>query len=104
MADGERKTEGEVIEKPRPRTKQPTLFNVILHNDDYTTMQFVLEVLESIFHKSPAEAFRVMMHVHTRGKGLCGAYPHEVAETKVGQVHDRARSQGFPLRASMEEA
>jgi ATP-dependent Clp protease adaptor protein ClpS len=104
MADVDRKTGDEVLEKTRPRTKQPTHFNVILHNDDYTTMQFVVEVLESIFHKSPAEAFRVMMHVHTRGKGLCGAYPHEVAETKVGLVHDHARAQGFPLRASMEEA
>ena len=104
MADADRKTGGEVLEKTRPRAKQPTLFNVLLHNDDYTTMQFVVDVLETVFHKSPAEAFRVMMHVHTRGKGLCGAYPYEVAETKVSQVHDRARSQGFPLLASMEEA
>jgi ATP-dependent Clp protease adaptor protein ClpS len=104
MADADRKTGGEVLEKTRPRTRQPTLFNVLLHNDDYTTMQFVVDVLETIFHKSPAEAFRVMMHVHTRGKGLCGAYPYEVAETKVSQVHDHARAQGFPLRASMEEA
>jgi ATP-dependent Clp protease adaptor protein ClpS len=76
---------------------------VILHNDDYTTMQFVVEVLESIFHKSPAEAHRIMMHVHTRGHGVCGAYTHDVAQTKVAQVHDRAREQGFPLRASVEE-
>lgn len=104
MADSERQTGGEVQEKSRPKTRQPTLYSVILHNDDYTTMQFVLQVLESVFHKSPAEAFRIMMHVHTRGSGLCGAYPYEVAETKVSMVHAEAQAQGFPLRASMEEA
>jgi ATP-dependent Clp protease adaptor protein ClpS len=95
---------GEVSEQARSKTRKPQLYSVILHNDDYTTMQFVMEVLESIFHKSPAEAYRIMMHVHTRGHGVCGAYSFEVAETKVGLVHDHARDQGFPLRASMEEA
>jgi ATP-dependent Clp protease adaptor protein ClpS len=104
MADTERRTGGEVKEKSKPQTRQPPLFRVLLHNDDYTTMQFVVEVLEGIFLKSPAEAHRIMMHVHTRGHGVCGAYPHEVAETKVALVHDRARTEGFPLRASMEEA
>lgn len=104
MADEQRQSGGEVQEKPKPRTKKPQLFRVILHNDDYTTMQFVIEVLESIFHKSPAEAYRIMMHVHTRGQGVCGAYSHEVAETKVAMVHDAARENGFPLRASMEAA
>ena len=104
VAGEERKTDGEVLEKTRPTTKRPQLFKVVLHNDDYTTMEFVIEVLEKIFKKSPAEAFRIMMHVHTRGHGMCGAYPYEVAETKVGLVHDRAREQGYPLRASMEEA
>jgi ATP-dependent Clp protease adaptor protein ClpS len=104
MADVERQTGGEVKEKVRPKAKKPELFQVILHNDDYTTMQFVIEVLEEVFSKSPAEAFRIMMHVHTRGHGICGSYPHEVAETKVSLVHDRARGAGFPLRASMEEA
>jgi len=103
MAEEERKPGGEVLERARPKTKKPQLFKVLLHNDDYTTMQFVVEVLESIFNKSPAEAYRIMMNVHTRGLGVCGAYSHEVAETKVGLVHDRAREQGFPLRASLEE-
>jgi ATP-dependent Clp protease adaptor protein ClpS len=94
----------EVLEKTRPRTKKPELYKVVLHNDDYTTMQFVIEVLEAIFHKSPAEAYRVMMAVHIRGHGVCGAYPFEVAETKVSLVHERARESGFPLRASLEEA
>ncbi len=97
------KTDGQVLEKTRTRTKRPALFRVILHNDDYTTMQFVIEVLEGIFNKSPAEAHRIMMLVHTQGHGVCGAYPYDVAETKVVLVHDSARAQGFPLRASMEE-
>ena len=104
MAETERRPGGEVQEKSRPKTQPPRLYRVILHNDDYTTMQFVVEVLESVFLKSPAEAHRIMMHVHTRGHGVCGAYPHEVAETKVSLVHERARTEGFPLRASMEEA
>jgi ATP-dependent Clp protease adaptor protein ClpS len=104
MADADRKTGGQVLERTKPKVKKPELFKVLLHNDDYTTMQFVIEVLEEIFTKSPAEAFRIMMHVHTRGHGVCGSYPYEVAETKVQMVHDRANAQGFPLKASMEEA
>jgi ATP-dependent Clp protease adaptor protein ClpS len=104
MAGEDQRTDGEVLEKTRRKTRRPQLYRVILHNDDYTTMEFVMEVLESIFHKSPAEAFRIMMLVHTRGHGVCGAYPHEVAETKVVLVHDRAKESGYPLRASMEEA
>jgi ATP-dependent Clp protease adaptor protein ClpS len=103
VAGDDHKTDGEVLEKTKPRTKKPQLFRVLLHNDDYTTMEFVIEVLESVFLKSPAEAFRIMMQVHTKGHGVCGAFPHEVAETKVGLVHERAREQGFPLRASLEE-
>ena len=104
MSSDDQQTGGQVIEKPSHKTRRPQLFRVLLHNDDYTTMQFVIEVLESVFQKSPAEAFRIMMQVHTRGHGVCGTYPYEIAETKVGLVHDRAREQGFPLRASMEEA
>jgi ATP-dependent Clp protease adaptor protein ClpS len=104
MADERTRTGGEVLERTRSRTQEPEQFRVILHNDDYTTMQFVIEVLEGIFHKSPAEAQRIMLLVHTRGQGVCGAYSFEVAETKVSQVHDQARENGFPLRASMEEA
>ncbi len=104
VADDKPNTGGEVLEKTRTRTKQPPSYRVILHNDDYTTMQFVVEILESVFQKSPAEAYRIMLKVHMEGLGVCGTYPHEVAETKVALVHDRAREQGFPLRASMEEA
>jgi ATP-dependent Clp protease adaptor protein ClpS len=102
MADVERQTGGEVLERTRQETKKPDMFKVLLINDDYTTMEFVVEVLESIFHKQPAEAYRIMMMVHTQGKGLCGVYPHEVAETKVTTVIDRARQSGFPLLAAME--
>jgi ATP-dependent Clp protease adaptor protein ClpS len=104
VAEGERQTGGEVVERTRQKTKEPDVFQVVLLNDDYTTMEFVVEVLESIFNKPPAEAFRIMMHVHTQGKGMCGVYPFEIAETKVETVHDRARANGFPLRATMEKA
>lgn len=102
MSGTDRQTEGELLERTRQETKKPELFKVFLLNDDYTTMDFVVDVLESIFHKQPAEAFRIMMMVHTQGKGLCGMYPHEVAETKVDTVVERAREHGFPLRAAME--
>lgn len=102
MADTNRQTGGEVLERTRQQTKKPELFKVLLLNDDYTTMEFVIEILEGVFHKQPAEAFRIMMLVHTQGKGLAGVYPFEVAETKVETVVQRAREHGFPLRAAME--
>jgi ATP-dependent Clp protease adaptor protein ClpS len=102
MAGADQRTDGEVLERTNQETKKPELYKVVLLNDDYTTMEFVVQVLETIFHKQPAEAFRIMMMVHTQGKGLCGVYPHEVAETKVQAVLDAAREHGFPLRAAME--
>ncbi len=102
MADADRRTGDQVLERTRQETKKPELFKVFLLNDDYTTMDFVVEILEDVFHKQPAEAFRVMMQVHTQGKGLCGVYPFEVAETKTATVVDRAREHGFPLRAALE--
>jgi ATP-dependent Clp protease adaptor protein ClpS len=104
MAGGERKSGGEVKERPQAKTRKPQLFHVILYNDDYTTMEFVVHVLEEVFQKGPAEAFRIMVDVHQRGRGVCGAYTHEIAETKVATVHEMARSEGFPLRAGVEEA
>jgi ATP-dependent Clp protease adaptor protein ClpS len=98
----ERQTGGEVLERTREQLKKPELFKVLLLNDDYTTMDFVVEILESVFNKGPAEAYRIMLMVHTQGKGLCGLYPFEVAETKVATVMERARANGFPLRAAME--
>jgi ATP-dependent Clp protease adaptor protein ClpS len=102
MAGAERQTGGEVLERTRQETKKPELFRVLLLNDDYTTMDFVIEILESVFHKNPADAYRIMMAVHTQGQGLCGVYTFEVAETKVATVVDLARGNGFPLRATME--
>ena len=95
---------GLVVEEARPEVARPPLYQVILLNDDFTPMDFVVVVLETFFNLDRERATQVMLHVHTRGKGLCGAYPYEVAETKVALVHDHARAQGFPLRASMEEA
>ncbi len=102
MAETERQTGGEVLERTRQATKKPELFKVLLLNDDYTTMEFVVDILENVFNKAPAEAYRIMMAVHTQGQGLCGVYPFDVAETKVATVADLARGSGFPLRASME--
>jgi len=103
MTDTSQKTGDLVLERTEKQTKEPARFKVLLINDDYTTMDFVVEVLETVFHRTPAEAFRIMMQVHTQGKGLCGVYTFEVAETKVEAVHDLAQQNGFPLRASLEE-
>jgi ATP-dependent Clp protease adaptor protein ClpS len=102
MVDKPSQPGGEVLERTRPEVVDPTLYRVVLHNDDYSTMEFVIEVLETVFHKQPAEAYRIMLQVHTQQRGLCGVYPHEVAETKTATVHEMAKAQGFPLRASME--
>ena len=75
MSDTDRRRESDVLEDTRQKTKEPPLYRVILHNDDYTTMEFVVQVLETVFLKSPAEAFRIMMQVHIEGQGLCGLYP-----------------------------
>jgi ATP-dependent Clp protease adaptor protein ClpS len=102
------KTGGEVLDrpkpKPQPKTKRPELFKVVLLNDDYTTMEFVVHVLESVFNKPGPEAYRIMMQVHIQGKGVCGTYTYEIAETKVDTVHALAQENGFPLRATIEEA
>ena len=83
--------------------KEPRKFRVLLHNDDYTTMDFVIMILMNVFHKNKAEATRIMLSVHEKGVGECGVFPAEVAETKVELVHSLARKEGFPLRSSMEE-
>ncbi|HJN46767.1 MAG: ATP-dependent Clp protease adapter ClpS [Acidobacteria bacterium] len=92
-----------ILEETRPKTQKPTLYRVILLNDDYTTMEFVVQILETVFHKTPSAAHQIMMQVHTLGHGVCGAYSYEVAETKVATVQDLARRDGFPLQATLEE-
>lgn len=99
----DRQLGGEVLERPEDRTVTPRMYRVLLLNDDYTTMDFVVAILEEIFQKAPAEAFRLMMLVHTQGKAVCGAYPYEIAETKVAMVRERAETEGFPLQATIEE-
>ena len=93
-----------VKERVQEKKQDPTLYKVILLNDDYTTMEFVVHVLESVFNKPEPDAYRIMMQVHLEGRGVCGAYTYEIAETKVESVHELARDNGFPLRASLEEA
>jgi ATP-dependent Clp protease adaptor protein ClpS len=104
MAQETPKTGGEVLEKPKPKTKRPELFKVVLLNDDYTTMEFVVHVLETVFNKPSPEAYRIMMQVHVKGRGICGTYTYEIAETKVSAVHAMAQEEGFPLRATIEES
>ena len=84
--------------------KAPRMFRVIIHNDHYTTMEFVVEVLVSIFHKPAAEATMLMMDVHRKGLGIAGVYTLDIALTKIAQVHQKATQSGFPLRCSHEEA
>jgi ATP-dependent Clp protease adaptor protein ClpS len=91
-------------ERVQTQKKEPTQYRVMLLNDDYTTMDFVMQVLESVFEKSPAEAYQIMMHVHTNGRGLAGIYSWEVADTKAGTVVSMAREAGFPLQAIVEDA
>ena len=95
---------GDVVkERVDTEKKEPSLYKVLLLNDDYTTMEFVVHVLEEVFQKSPAEAYQIMMHVHVHGRGLAGIYPWEVAETKAETVIAMARDAGFPLKAVTEE-
>jgi ATP-dependent Clp protease adaptor protein ClpS len=104
MAGGKEHTGEALQEKVRTKKQDPTLYKVVLLNDDYTTMEFVVMVLENVFQRSPAEAYRVMMHVHVNGRGIAGVYPWEIAETKVDAVTSLARDAGFPLKAVTEEA
>lgn len=92
-----------LITKTRPKTKKPSLYKVLLLNDDYTPMEFVVHVLEKYFNKGREDATRIMWHVHRKGVGICGVYTYEVAETKVTQVMDFARQHGHPLQCTMEK-
>ena len=92
-----------VITKTKTQTKRPNLYRVLILNDDYTPMEFVVHVLERYFHKNRDEATRIMWHVHQKGVGVCGVFTYEVAETKVAQVMDLARQNQHPLQCRMEK-
>jgi ATP-dependent Clp protease adaptor protein ClpS len=94
--------EGDV--KNDQETREPKMYRVVLHNDDYSTMDFVIEVLISIFHKPAADATRIMLDVHKKGLGICGVYTYDIAATRVARVHQLAKKREFPLKCSLEEA
>ena len=93
----------EVDSEIRDDVREPPMYRVLLHNDDYTTMDFVVEILMLVFNKSPEEAVNIMLNIHRKGIGLCGVYTFEVSETKVETVHAIAHEHGFPLKCTMEK-
>ena len=107
MTEGDRKnkTDGQtgVVTKARPKTKKPSMYKVLMLNDDYTPMEFVVQVLEKIFSLDRNTATRIMLEVHTKGKGVCGVFTYEIAETKVAQVTGLAQQHQHPLLCTMEE-
>lgn len=103
MSENGTEIEEEVISESMEEIDEPPMYRVLLHNDDYTTMEFVVEILILVFGKSPEDAVKIMLNVHEKGVGICGIYTYEVSETKVNTVHALARQQGFPLKCSMEK-
>ncbi|MCG8563603.1 MAG: ATP-dependent Clp protease adapter ClpS [Desulfobacterales bacterium] len=101
MMDSDSDTQ--TIEGSKTLEDRPPMYKVIIHNDDYTTMEFVIEILITVFGKSLEKATQIMLNVHNRGKETCGVYPREIAETKVQTVHNLATSKGFPLKSTMEK-
>ena len=101
------KTDGtgtDLLEDVDEELKEPDMWNVLLHNDDYTTKMFVVEILTTVFHKSAIEATKLMLFVHRNGKGVAGTYTWDVAQTKISTVHSLAKKSNFPLRCSVEKA
>ncbi|MGK0288896.1 MAG: ATP-dependent Clp protease adaptor protein ClpS [bacterium] len=92
----------QLTEKSKDKVKQPRMYNVILHNDDYTPMEFVVDVITDVFHRNPAEATQLMLGIHNNGKAICGTYSYEVAEMKVAQVHRKADPHEYPLKSTLE--
>jgi len=95
---------GDIKLEPDTVLQEPKMYRVILHNDHYTTMDFVVEVLMIVFHKAAAEATKIMLDVHKKGAGVCGVYTYDIASTKVSVVHTMAKRREFPLKCSLEEA
>jgi len=105
VKDGRGDGTGTAVEtRTKTRLKKPRMYKVLLHNDDYTTMEFVVFILQGIFHHSESEAMQIMLHVHKNGVGVAGVYTREIAETRIAQVEALARKHEYPLRCSMDEA
>jgi ATP-dependent Clp protease adaptor protein ClpS len=102
-SDGDEGSKTGLVTKSRPKTKKPSLYKVLLLNDDYTPMEFVVHVLQKYFGKNREQAERIMLHVHQKGVGICGVYTFEIAETKVTQVMDFSRANNHPLQCTMEK-
>ena len=102
--DNDNEQDRGVVTETEKKLKKPPLYKVLLHNDNYTTQEFVVYILQSIFRHPPTKATQIMLHVHRRGIGVAGVYTYEVAETKVDQVHALAKEYEFPLKCTMEEA
>ena len=102
MADEQQKPGIEIAERAEQATSRPRMFQVVLHNDDYTTQEFVVWILRTVFRKTEAEAVRIMLDVHQRGQGAAGIYPYDIADTKAAQVKALAEAQEFPLRCTLE--
>lgn len=102
MSNSEEDFEGELQTKPRNEVRRPKRYKVLLHNDHYTSMEFVVMILESIFRKTNAQSIEIMLSVHETGIGIAGVYPAAIAEMKIQNAHQAAESQGFPLKCSME--
>ncbi len=103
MARDRYQTEEQLGSETRDETREPPRYRVLLHNDDFTTMEFVVEILMYVFNKSPESAAKIMLNVHQKGVGVCGSYSHEIAETKVVQVNEYALQNDHPLKCNMEK-
>ena len=104
MSRRQPQSEHEVVTETEKKLKKPPLYKVLLHNDDYTTKEFVVQVLQYVFHKEHTEAVQIMLHVHKKGIGVAGVYTYEIAETKVTLVENLAKQHEYPLKCTMEEA
>jgi ATP-dependent Clp protease adaptor protein ClpS len=103
MGNDKSSLQHETLTKDQSDLQEPPMYRVLVHNDDYTTMEFVIMVLETVFHKDTTEATRIMLDVHHNGQGVAGVYTREIGETKIAVVHQMARSHQFPLRCSLEQ-
>jgi ATP-dependent Clp protease adaptor protein ClpS len=104
MSRRENEWDREVVTETKKKLKKPPLYKVLLHNDDYTTKEFVVQILQYVFHKDATEAVQIMLHVHKKGIGVAGVYTYEVAETKVALVDSLAKQNEYPLKCTIEEA